>query len=1008
MLCEAAELHIAKEDECTQLEKNLKLREKSLTQQILAVSEKESQLEEARSMLSQQAAQVEERDQYIEELREQLASQQKYPNTAEKNREYQKMLEKAERKINDMEEENLRVKSKLLLEIAELRCRGQHQQTTPEKLNSTQLQLENDQLMQNNSHLNNQLTETKTLFDHLRRENATLENDFTALTKERDDLSENIRELSDKFISIQEERASEVLEISALRSEKDCALSQLNTIKDELFVKEADNSVENNKKLMENAFDYQEALEKQQELLNKIQELEDKVKEHEELQQKCTIQEEQFKKADEEREDIKVERDNLWKKLTETEHVKLEMEHDLIQSNQTIESLEKKVSQHMDEFKKSEIKLKEVQKYEMGKKELESHLNQEIQDKCDELRNLATVNEELKTQLSKKQQQLLEEKEQAEVRLQEVLKESDILKSDFQCFNSLQEENNLLKLKVKEHKDKAEAVESVNNEINNKCCTLEDQVQFQNRELHTLQNDYADLKEKLITFKKTSTESQYLLTEELSDAKSLTQEVENHKQLLQSQLLQKDLQINTLKDGEVHLQMELESLEEQLSELKGRVTDQSTVNQLKSDLSKTRSEESRLCQDKTELQEKLDALKVVSCNQTKHLTEKEDIIAALHGKVDSLDRKLLKAEEELEDKNHTANNMEAIKAKYGDLLQKYNILEKEVRAVKEARQEEQQQHNIQFEEQQDHIQQKEAEISSLQIEVKKLMQHSVVSCNTSNTSEMDSLLKQERELMDQDSQKLREEVRRKEALNSTLMQEILDLKSQMEKVSAASSCQSTTNRLSKTVTIDPHATPGEKQQTPVTKGRRCRKLRTLAYTPNDASQLGLDSSIEESYGKGEQFQIPSSSKESSVVPQRASRRIRNTTRSPSYEYELLKLTSRKESENDDEWQPSGSKRVPRTTRKSTRKAKPSAPPNPYLKDQENKSSLANKANDDVQLQLTEEDKPLSKKPAQRKTRQLYQTDHLEPYECTPVKLDAPEVVDSPHSVVRRQLRNKRK
>ncbi|KAK4311614.1 hypothetical protein Pmani_016901 [Petrolisthes manimaculis] len=175
----------------------------------------------------------------------------------------------------------------------------------------------------------------------------------------------------------------------------------------------------------------------------------------------------------------------------------------------------------------------------------------------------------------------------------------------------------------------------------------------------------------------------------------------------------------------------------------------------------------------------------------------------------------------------------------------------------------------------------------------------------------------------------------------------------------------------------------------------------------DASQLGLDSSIEESVGKGEQLQIPTSSKKSSV-PQRASRRIRNTTRSPSYEYEPLKLMSRKESENDDVWQPSSySKRVPRTTRKSTRKAKPSAPPNPYLKDQENKSSLANKATDDDQLQPTEEDKPLSKKPAQRKTRQLYQTDHLEPYECTAVK-DAPEVVDSPHNVVRRQLRNKRK
>ncbi|KAK4300408.1 hypothetical protein Pmani_027393 [Petrolisthes manimaculis] len=63
---------------------------------------------------------------------------------------------------------------------------------------------------------NNEIQELKKPRPSTKRK-CHLGNYFSALTKERDHLSENIRELSDKFIGIQEERVSELLEISAQR-----------------------------------------------------------------------------------------------------------------------------------------------------------------------------------------------------------------------------------------------------------------------------------------------------------------------------------------------------------------------------------------------------------------------------------------------------------------------------------------------------------------------------------------------------------------------------------------------------------------------------------------------------------------------------------------------------------------------------------------------------------------------------------------------------------------------
>ncbi|XP_069160298.1 uncharacterized protein [Procambarus clarkii] len=109
-------------------------------------------------------------------------------------------------------------------------------------------------------------------------------------------------------------------------------------------------------------------------------------------------------------------------------------------------------------------------------------------------------------------------------------------------------------------------------------------------------------------------------------------------------------------------------------------------------------------------------------------------------------------------------------------------------------------------------------------------------------------------------------------------------------------------------------------------------------------------------------------------------------------------------DDDDVWQPSiPMKRAPKSARKPKGNKSRSQVPNPHLKDQENKSSVANKA-DDTQLPQDSSERT----GVQRRKRQLYKSAVCEPYQGSPNLAEPPTAVDSPHSIVRRQLRNKNK
>ncbi|KAG7155973.1 kinesin-like protein KIF20-like [Homarus americanus] len=971
LLLDAAEAYLYKDQERANFEEKLETSEKTVTKQIMNLNEIENRLEEARATLSQYAGQVEERDQYIDELRQQLSTQ-KVSRVLQEHSECCKMLEKMQIKKMEIEEEYLRDKSKLLLELAELK-RSKAQTNSGDSISSDdlkavevkvmQLQQEKETLIKERAWLSDQLTESEVLFTHLQKANSELEKDFGVVEEERDQLKENVTELHEKLMSVQEERASEQLNTSSLKANSISAMNQVNTLQNDLLEKEEQilQLQMQVKELNKTEHHYLKDLEKNNnELQEKILTLESKLSDTMKENSQCVNIKERLgelskllEEIQEENKNIKKERDDLQNKLTINHGTS-------VLSLEKIKSLEGEISHLRDDLKQKTVEIETVvidkermivslreeihsidcvnRKFKEEKESSEQEVTREIEIKNAEITELVRNNQTLKKELEEVNHSL-ESRTKSNLNLKELLNNNEIrlngIQSELNSQKILEEENKSMKIKLEEQmkqlekfRSEIEAEKRLKDESNSEKSDLQEQVSSMMRELSKLRDEYEDIKRQLeMSQDKQREESSRTETmaNELSALQELFQEVIDVKSTLKTQLQEK---LKELRDVKTKIQeMEDEKIKFE------KLLEENNLEQHKSGLKKLQEHVTSLNEENNDLKERCVAAEHLNEKQRHLLGDKEDVITALNTKVESLDCKLTRADDELQEKRD-----EVTKLKAG-----CDILEKEIRAVREARHEEELQYNRRTEEQEDHLKLKEVEISSLEQEVKKLLQQSMTSlCNTSQTPVPETpRVKKEATDHDKDIFALKEQ-------------------NQLRKMSLASE-------------------PSILQ---------CSATKS---SQKDSQHFFLDSSL------GNESQ-PSKETRQSSRPQRASRLInRRQLRDDSFEYEGFGESSQEE----EAWEPSvPSKRAPRTTRKPRGNKSRSQVVNPHLKDQENKSSVANKADGGEPSQ--------DGGRRQRRKHQLYKSVVDEPYECSPNLIELPEAVDSPHSIVRRQLRNKKK
>nr|XP_045606968.1 kinesin-like protein KIF20B isoform X3 [Procambarus clarkii] len=1050
MLYEAAEAYIAKDQECDSLTKKLEMNEKITTNQMMSLNELENQLEAARAIVSQRAAQVDDRDLHIDELREQLSSQKLSSMMVKEHKECCKQLEKLEVKKQQLEEEYLRDKSRLLLEIAELKSnRAQTSSNSVDlpkdlraaELKVMELQLEKEALSEERDRLGNGLAESKSLFSHLQQVNAQLEKDYGVLEREHNHLKDNINELNNKLISVQEERAAEQLNLSSLKANSESAMNERNTLLSQLL--ESDEKIRflemqvQELTLAENSC-VQELEKNTIELKDKMVTLEAALRDAEvenaqytSIKTRCHELSETLEKMQREKEETEKEKEHLQDKLNKMEEKhKILIEVNTTQMQKNIDSLENSISQMKKEFKQkiTEIEavtadkeitissLKETidnnnllnNKLQSENESIQLQFSQEILSKNSEIKELVGKNEVLHEELDKIKSTL-------DRRIESEIKLHERIEMELKCKKLLEEECELIKLKSDEQNLELEILRTVcdaEKKFNSKSVMqiseLEAQKVSMKTELDKLIGEHDALNielEKtngmLVEYKDKCSETE-IMDKELSDHQKLLQELQVVKTTLETKLIEKEADIAELKDSKNYLKLQLKNLEEEKGKLEMKLMDQSNRDHREDELKDCVM---TLNKENAEIKSKCVTFEELCSKLTSQLSEKEDLISSLYSKVESLDYRLAKADREMEELRHEDVKLEALR-------EKCNISEKEIRAVREARQEEVSQCSRQLGEQEELLKQKEEEISSLQQEVKKLLQQSLVSIATTNQSMVSEASIAKRETLDQDidATVLREQLRQSEAQNDSLLQEINELKNQrkMSLISENSIMQCSVTKASLVSTILDASTSDVDSRTPAL-GKRGRKPLKLAVTPSEFEHPIFDDSVgNESLPSTKTCSAANSGRMSSR-PQRASRRlVTRTTRNECYEYEDKAepkgLGDDDDDDDDDVWQPSiPMKRAPKSARKPKGNKSRSQVPNPHLKDQENKSSVANKA-DDTQLPQDSSERT----GVQRRKRQLYKSAVCEPYQGSPNLAEPPTAVDSPHSIVRRQLRNKNK
>ncbi|ROT70429.1 putative golgin subfamily A member 4-like [Penaeus vannamei] len=1044
MLIECAEEFTAKQQECSTLAKSLEMSENTLAKQLVSISELENQILEARSIVSQYAAQLEEREQHTAELREQLdasknveqlfaemkdlqdiAEAQKKKvwilekKLSDKEHELNEALKKKENAVHQkekIEEDYLRDKSKLLLELADLkRCGPQKTLASKESdedlqlhIKITELEKQKEELEIEKGQIKNQLTESKDLFAHLQTANSNLESHFDTIQKENEKLKETVDELSSKLVHVQEERAEDQLDISAQRATTAEAVSQVHDYQKEL--KEKDEQIS---------------------LLNQeIQDLQSQMKLLEEKSNDKDLKEE-FKKLQEHSEVLSTEQNELQENVhklkaeiatqkEEIDHLKqstvpkeelLQMKEELANRLEEVGILQKEKEQQQKALDTKKEELEEtnclLKTMEEEKHSSVEKLTMDVSDKNSRIEDLEKEIELLKSETENDMkylsqvQDLETQLKDMKLQMEEILSSKSQLEEEAQVKNSKIEEQDseICKLRaeiqVKDEEKKAflEEVQTELDDLKKEKERLEGTLTSQQKE--------TDRTIEQINLKKTE------LIEEISNLKLALQEMENCKSTLESQLSE----LPELQEREKVMKIHLEEMQQEKSLYEKKLLEQKESTECKEKLNEQEELLASLTKANEELKVKLSEIEGLNKTLNEQFKEKEEVIASLNAKVESLDYKLTQAEEELEAKR--CEGSQSLK----EARERYDILEKEVRAVREARQEEITQHRSQKDFQEQQLQQKDEEIKSLQQEVKKLLQQSI--STISNTSQITipetPKVKKESVELDEDILALKEQFRLSEAQKDALRQEVSGLKTQLEKLSLASDtslfhCPTTIDSSKRSVECNNSQSDVESITTPCGRATRNRKGNPPLPTPSESLHLVLDTTE----GDGSYFLSPTSvstgSNKRAEKPQRTSRRIQSKRNVYDNSFENQESSwkpskgGNDDEEEDEVWEPPApAGKQPRTTRKTRGRKTKSHVYNPHT-DQENKSSLANKA---VDSQASDNGEDF-KTPVQRRRRQLYNSTVEEPYECSPNMIELPPVQDSPHTVVRRQLRSKKK
>ncbi|XP_068223044.1 kinesin-like protein KIF20B isoform X2 [Palaemon carinicauda] len=1018
MLVEAAEEFIIKEEEIQNISKALDKKETIITNQLMSLNDLESQLSEAREILSQHAMQLEERDQHISELQEQLSVQnvedavsdtKELRSIAESYQTQVLILEqnltatekernKAEKELNEIrikkrqiEEDYLRDKSKLLLELAGLKRNGNNNVKCGEVESAelqeafakiSQFERENATLQNEKGLLNNQLTESKDLFEHLKKANVQLESYQRTLLKEKEDLEKDVNELSKKLMAVQDERISEQLDTSSLKSNNVNITNQVNTLKNEIQDKE--------------------------ELIRSL---------NEELSSQKMV----CATALADKEELSILNDELSAKVDSLKETVNSLAFDEFLHEQT-ESLEKELARIKEELRK------------------EKELNALLKEKEELLAKLEEEREELLIKMEEEKEELLrkvdEEKERSLDELnQEREKNAEnisVLKSEIEALNSdLEVAKQTLEEKLFEDKEQLRCeLEKKDQELNYEIEKLTASVEKEKELREHAQLQKQEVDELLISVRseleKVQSES-YRLREEVqcSQERQLNQGTEREEVIMQLRKEKEDLScklselektVSQMTEDKSNLELKLEKAEKQLEDVKDvearlrtqlleikeaetllkeqKLSCQQELLSCKEDLLTLRTSLANLQDENSSWKEK--AENSIKCQQELKLKvkEKEEVITSLNAKVEGLDRKLNSAEHGLEKRErYLEEELDAAR-------KKCDLMEKEIRAVREARQEEVSQYTAQVEEQEEKIQQKDVEVSMLQQELKRVLQMSMTSsmCNDSQNTSQSSSVKKESEKEDTSVCALREEVRLSEAKNENLAKELQDLKHQLEKMSLASlskatpsksprkktqqSCQKDTASDSENVVIAP---------TPTARSRSARKPRTPVVTP-----IQLDTTSDDFVTDAK-----STSKKSSR-PQRSSRRHNNIIQGSALEINVFEIDEDHDTD-DSPWEPSVcDKKNSRVNgrRGRARKAKTPEVFNPHLNNQENRNILANQSQENIENENF-------KTPFQKQKRPLFKAGEDEIYMGSPNLVEI-QREESPHTVVRRQLRSKRK
>ncbi|KAK8390724.1 hypothetical protein O3P69_010437 [Scylla paramamosain] len=590
----------------------------------------------------------------------------------------------------------------------------------------------------------------------------------------------------------------------------------------------------------------------------------------------------------------------------------------------------------MKEREEKEIKIDELKKIQesvlcqeelKGEKVAEiDRLMQDNEALSSQVQCLKACNEALNNEVEDVKS-CLKEKEDAEVRLQENFTACKIELEELGRANASLKEKEDTEVKLQEEFDKCKAEVE---ELLKANISLKEQVNAK-AELEELQRKLKAENEAEAAKNSAICEKLRAEIEELKMMKVGQDDVVKEMSELRVRL---EAQVEQIKEEKSQVQIQVEMLELDKKKMGERLYNLQEASHLKAQQAQTeiqtlQEQTEILMKDKIALEARVEAAQRLTQEQTSLLQDKQEVVQALSSKIESLDAKLNCLEEEEKDKKQLQEEVKACNAIIIRLETKCELLEKEILALREARQAEVQESFNRTKDHEEFARQKEAEISTLQQEVKKLLQQSM---SSSRSSIADPPVKTETSELNDELLTLKEQLRLTVAHNSTLIQEMSSLRNQVARQSTSSDVPVLQVSASSTSQKNPRDTSTSDKEgfvTPVPKERKGRRGRAPTRTPNTSSRM--DSSLGDERQSRDTTPVfsspPPAPTSSSGRPQRTTRR---TMRYDSQEYVLA---FRPKADDDGAWEPH-----PKGSRRNkTHKSKVSSVPKPILHDQENKS-----------------------------------------------------------------------